>query len=705
MRKTRVLVAAFLMQCVAASASLHLMQIEQVIGGVSGDTSAQAVQLRMRALGQNLLEPARIRVWDSQGQNPITIIDFPESVPNALPGSRILIASETFAAHTSPLGSPDFVMTQTIPASYLAAGSLTYERTSPNIIYWRLSWGGAAYAGDTTGDSTNDDDPGVEPADFGPPYAGGLPFECARALYFDGPHSALSTSNAEDYVLTLGAAIFENNAGVEYEVTIGQPCTTAVDCDDANVCTDDACLSGCCQNTFNVLPCDDGLFCTLVDACAQGQCVGSGDACPKQTCDEINDVCLGCVNDAGCDDGIACTVNQCVGGECIFTPDDAACDNPAFCDGAETCDVILGCVPGSGPCVPPLFCDEAANLCVECLKDGHCGDGVGCTVDACVNGSCTFVTQNAACDDGLFCNGVETCDGVLDCRSGTPPCVPPLQCDETLDACVECLGDQECEDGNLCTDDHCINGFCTYPNNSAPCDDGLFCTLTDACLDGECQGSGSPCPPPLLCDEANDRCVCCFQNSDCDDGVSCTVDSCQGDCCVHSPQHSACDDGLFCNGAESCHSTDGCQAGSPPCEPPLFCSEGLNACVACLLDVHCIDDNVCTNDQCSASGTCTHSNNTAPCDDGVACTTDRCSMGVCLGTADHSACSNGVFCDGTERCQPPIGCVSGMPPCSAASCDESNLSCAPALGVTGLLVLSVGFGLVGCFAIRRRIPA
>ena len=31
-----------------AFATFHLMQIEQVIGGVNGDTSRQAIQLRMR---------------------------------------------------------------------------------------------------------------------------------------------------------------------------------------------------------------------------------------------------------------------------------------------------------------------------------------------------------------------------------------------------------------------------------------------------------------------------------------------------------------------------------------------------------------------------------------------------------------------------------------------------------------------------------
>lgn len=34
-------------------ATFHLMQIEQVVGGVCGDTTSQAIQLRMRDAGQN----------------------------------------------------------------------------------------------------------------------------------------------------------------------------------------------------------------------------------------------------------------------------------------------------------------------------------------------------------------------------------------------------------------------------------------------------------------------------------------------------------------------------------------------------------------------------------------------------------------------------------------------------------------------------
>ncbi len=69
-------------------------------------------------------------------------------------------------------------------------------------------------------------------------------------------------------------------------------CVVAGDCDDGNVCTDDACVGEICQHTNNTAPCNDGLFCTATDTCSGGACTGSGDACPGQICDEVGNVCI-----------------------------------------------------------------------------------------------------------------------------------------------------------------------------------------------------------------------------------------------------------------------------------------------------------------------------------------------------------------------------------------------------------------------------
>ena len=103
----------------------HLMQIEQVIAGVEGDTSAQAIQLRMRNVSQNFTSGKRLIAHDANGENPVVRLIF-GNVSVGLAGSRILVATSSFAAHLSPSITPDFIMTNAIPASYLAAGSLTF---------------------------------------------------------------------------------------------------------------------------------------------------------------------------------------------------------------------------------------------------------------------------------------------------------------------------------------------------------------------------------------------------------------------------------------------------------------------------------------------------------------------------------------------------------------------------------------------------
>ena len=196
-----------------AHATFHFMQIEQVIGGVNGDTTAQAIQLRMRAAGQNLVSSARIRAWDAAGANPILLIDVAGNVANGATGSRVLLTTANFANYTNvPLVS-NFTLTNPIPASYMAAGRLTFEDNFNNI-YWSLSWGGAGYTGSTTGlggPGTNDSD-----GEFGPSFAGPLPSTSLQALQFQGAATALSTNNDADYLVTAGAATFVNNAGTSF---------------------------------------------------------------------------------------------------------------------------------------------------------------------------------------------------------------------------------------------------------------------------------------------------------------------------------------------------------------------------------------------------------------------------------------------------------------------------------------------------------
>ncbi len=188
-----------------AFASFHFMQIEQVIGGVNGNTDMQAVQLRMRAGGQNLVNTTRLVVRDAAGLNPITLVVMGSNVGGGAAGDRILIVSPQFQSTFAP--TPDFVMSALIPPAYLAAGKLSFE-DSGGTIYWAIAWGGASYTGTNTGVTSNDAD-----GNFNPPFDGALPSGGGESLLFPGAAAALSTNNAADYGVSPGNAVFTNNAG------------------------------------------------------------------------------------------------------------------------------------------------------------------------------------------------------------------------------------------------------------------------------------------------------------------------------------------------------------------------------------------------------------------------------------------------------------------------------------------------------------
>jgi hypothetical protein len=160
---------------------------------------------------------------------------------------------------------------------------------------------------------------------------------------------------------------------------------------------------------------------------------------------------------------VGCTVDTCneTTDGCDSAASDPACDNGLFCDGAETCDPTLDCQAGTPPA---------------------CDDGVACTDDSCneTTDSCDAVPNDGVCDNGLYCDGAETCDPVLGCQAATDPCAP-LGCDEGLDQCV-CSTNQDC-------------------------DDGLFCNGVETCDGVSCQPGTDPCSGLSGCDEVADQCI------------------------------------------------------------------------------------------------------------------------------------------------------------------------------------------------------
>ncbi len=240
------------LMCSSAHAVFDLMQIEQVIGGVDGDTTKQAIQLRMRSSFQNFVSAARMRVFDAQGRNPVTVIDFASDMAFSACGRRVLITSANFGL--DPSITSDFTMASLIPASYLTAGSLTFENNSGTVVFWRLSWGGASYTGPTDGSCINDDSLCPSPGDFGV-WPNALPSTSQQALRFQGACSALSTLNENDYAVTAGPSVWTNNA--TQSGTVPVPCPEDVN-GDGTVNVLDLIDLLLCFGLPDTPPCDTG---------------------------------------------------------------------------------------------------------------------------------------------------------------------------------------------------------------------------------------------------------------------------------------------------------------------------------------------------------------------------------------------------------------------------------------------------------------
>jgi hypothetical protein len=400
--------------------------------------------------------------------------------------------------------------------------------------------------------------------------------------------------------------------------------------------------------------------------------------------------------------------------------------------GSFTSTRVLGAGTFAGQNITGTL-DAADIIVTECQSNGDCDDGNVCTTDVCTPDQlCAYTNNTLSCDDGLFCTANDVCSNGT-CTGSGDSC-PGQLCNETLNACVECLSNSHCDDGNPCTNNVCnAQGACTFPNNTAPCNDGLFCTSSDVCSGGACVGSGDRCPGQL-CDEANDRCVQCLSNADCNDNNLCTDDSCNTGTgqCVFTNNTLPCNDGLFCTLNDVC--TSGSCVGSGDRCPGQICNESADSCVNCIVNADCPPDgNECTDDRC-IGGDCFYVNHTracndgqfctatdnclngscvgsgdpcsgqlcdepndrcvdcltdADCNDGISCTADSCnvSTGVCTNAPNNGACSDGLFCTGAEVCDPVLGCVSPGNPCDDPSlCNETTDTC----GCSAPTVTAVG---------------
>lgn len=258
---------------------------------------------------------------------------------------------------------------------------------------------------------------------------------------------------------------------------IVDPCEK-VQCPASTDCKTFKCVQGDCVAENKSGSCDDKDACTSGDQCQEGTCTGqaveipANTPCVTYTCDAVKGIKKEIKTGADCDDG-----DQCTGQD--------KCDKNGACKGRP----ITGCqenkncaenVPGGtassncdGQCAPER-CES-----VPVYGDPSKPKGIAYYCYKCKEGGCV---SDAECDDGLFCNGTETCNGDK-CLPGEEPC-HGQECDEQGDFCYDCKTDEDC-------------------------DDGAFCNGVETCgSDRRCDDGQPPCPPDT-CQEANDECLSC----------------------------------------------------------------------------------------------------------------------------------------------------------------------------------------------------
>ena len=272
------------------------------------------------------------------------------------------------------------------------------------------------------------------------------------------------------------------------------------------------CASAVSRTTWTAdpgAPCDDGVFCSVADACTSaGTCTGlpraCGDTlpCTTDSCNEATRTCDHLVVSGECEIGGGCYVSgdHAPGNSCLICDpargasvwsvvSGEACDDGEFCTMSDFCDSSGTCRGTPNPCEDGLSCttgscDDRADMCVQtmltdaCMIDGACiSNGTPNPANECE--ACIAATSTSAwsaragarCDDGLFCTTGDACDAAGGCM-GTA---------------------RSCDDGDPCTDDRCSEATARCENvATGACGSDSGVSGSDAGAGGRDAGATSP---------------------------------------------------------------------------------------------------------------------------------------------------------------------------------------------------------------------
>ncbi|MGB2986978.1 MAG: Ig domain-containing protein [Phycisphaerae bacterium] len=322
---------------------------------------------------------------------------------------------------------------------------------------------------------------------------------------------------------------------------------------------------------------------------------------------------------------------------------------------------------------------------------------------------------------GRCCYGIGSRDaGCIDditedeCYELYPDAVfdPGLTC---ADPCPECLSDEHCDDGVLCTEDICDLelGVCNNIPNDYLCNDGNECT--DDICDPMMDCVNPPSPEGTVCDDFeectyNDICdgldppscvgwyvneVVCGTPEDCESATGVAWDCVEGFCVCEPAPTAACCEGSICSVTTElgCEAVLGDWLGG--LDPPVSdCTSDPCATGSCCLGPgECEDETVggqpMTKTDCDVlegeyhggvtcgDGPCSDCLTHEDCDDGVLCTEDYCdpeSDMTCINIPNDALCDDGDACT-DDVCDPlagdpETGCLNPPSPAGTQCLDE-----------------------------------
>ena len=306
---------------------------------------------------------------------------------------------------------------------------------------------------------------------------------------------------------TLGECVPETGECIATVVNTGEACTATddpcvdagtctesgscdgpeIDCDDGDPCTIDSCdrdAGGCVYTVEQGATCDDGDACTSGDLClADGSCLGTavscvdGNTCTEGACDPESGACVYSPIEGACNDQQPCTVDDiCVEGACQGTPKD--CDDGNACTDDQ-------CVASTGKCATVAVLDLS-----PCSLDDPCTEE-----DFCLSGACTAGPSVCECEADADCisyNNDDPCSPDYVCAVD----VFPVVCEPDMTSVPDCE-----ESGIPCLQNICISesGECglVEREDGSECDDGDSCSVDGFCFDGQCATT------PIDCEDGN----------------------------------------------------------------------------------------------------------------------------------------------------------------------------------------------------------